>query len=150
MINFPSLLALPVVGLDPNNILLGQVVNGSHQTRNDMQHNNAAATVDDPHCADAILDAVKVIDHCFANASADFSDAMKVLLRVVSLQATGGDRGRLSAFEDAMVSNRWRGIRDGIRVTELAVPVGHRRHWGLVVHSDYATVEAILNRVGAP
>ncbi|MEH2253251.1 hypothetical protein [Nostoc sp.] len=37
---------------------------GYRNTRNNMQHASAAATVDSMHCATAILDVVKVIDHC--------------------------------------------------------------------------------------
>jgi len=121
-----------------------------HRTRNDMQHNNAAATVDDPHCADVILDAVHVIDHCYPGASAEFSDGMKVLLRVIGLHATNGNKSKLAAFEGAMVNNRWGGPKPKIRTVVLPVSVGHRRYSGIVIHSEYATIEALLNRVGAP
>jgi hypothetical protein len=66
--DFPKLLCHAAIGLDPGNAGLGAIVHATHKTRNDMQHNNAAATVDDPHCADAILDAVKVMNHCYPNA----------------------------------------------------------------------------------
>lgn len=147
---FEPLLCLPVVGLDPATVTLGHTINTTHKTRNDMQHNNAAATVDDPTCADSILDAVKVIDHCYPGASADFTASMKILLRVVWLHATNGDKAKLAAFENAMASNRWGGPKPKIRTVELPISVGNRRHWGLVIHSEYATVEALLNRIGAP
>jgi hypothetical protein len=41
---------------------LGKSVYDCHNTRNDMQHNNPAATVDAQHCADAIIDPVEVIE----------------------------------------------------------------------------------------
>ncbi len=148
-IDFLTLLALPAVGLNTNTDPLGQTINASHKTRNDMQHNNAAATVDDPHCADAILDAVKVIDRCYPGASGDFAASMKILLRVVGLHATNGDKAKLTMFENAMVNNRWGGPRPKIRTVELPIPVGHRRYWGIVIHPEYATVEALLNRIGA-
>jgi hypothetical protein len=148
--NFHALLSNPAVMLDPAITDLGHAVQSSHNTRNDMQHNNAAATVDDPHCADVILDAVKVIDHCYPSASKDFSEGIKILLRLVGLHATNGSKSKLTAFEDAMVNNRWGGIKPKIRVVELPIPVGYRRYWGVVVHSEYAVVEALLNRVGAP
>lgn len=147
---FNTLLRDPAVLLDPAIVHLGDSVNTSHKTRNDMQHNNAAATVDDPHCADTIVDAVNVIDHCYPGASVVFNASMKILLRVVALQATNGDKAKLTAFENAMVNNRWGGPKPKVRTVELPIPVGHRRYWGLVVHTDYATVEALLNRVGAP
>jgi hypothetical protein len=149
-VGFHSLLCDAAVSLDPANSALGHSVHSSHRTRNDMQHNNAAATVDDPHCADVILDAVNVIDHCYAGASAEFPDGMKILLRVISLHATNGNKSKLAAFEGAMVDNRWGTAKPKIRTVELPVPVGHRRYWGLVIHSEYATIEALLNRIGAP
>jgi hypothetical protein len=75
---------------------------------------------------------------------------MKVLLRLIGLHATNGNKSKLAAFEDAMVHNRWGGLKPKIRVVELPIPVGHRRYWGVVVHSEFATIEALLNRVGAP
>jgi hypothetical protein len=148
--DFHTLLALPAVGLDTVNHPLGVTLSASHKTRNDMQHNNAAATVDDPHCADAILDALKVIDHCYPTASGDFTPSMKTLLRLVTLHGSVGDKAKLAAFENAMVTYRWGGSKPSIRVVELPIPVGNRRYWGLVVHTEYATIEALLNRVAAP
>ena len=148
--DFPTLLAHVDVGLNPAPDGLGRTVNATHKTRNDMQHNNAAATVDDPHCADAILDAVRVMDHCYPGAPAALTGELKVLLRVVALHSSNGDKGKLRAFEDAMTKTKWGGPNPKIRVTELPIPTGHRRYWGLVIHSEYATVEALLNRVGVP
>src|SRR6266702_1692152 len=91
-VGFRTLLCDPAVLLDPATSALGEAVHGSHKTRNDMQHNNAAATVDDPHCADVILDAVSVIDHCYVLASVGFTPGMKVLLRLIRLHATSGDK----------------------------------------------------------
>jgi hypothetical protein len=149
-IGFHSLLCHPAVLLNPATNPLGEAVNGSHRTRNDMQHNNVAAAVDDPHCADVILDAVSVIAHCYPGATDGFTVSMKILLRLISLHATNGNKAKLAAFEDAMVTNRWGGPAPKVRVVELPIPVGHRRYWGIVVHSEYATIEALLNRVGAP
>jgi hypothetical protein len=73
---------------------------------------------------------------------------MKVLLRLVRLHATNGNKSKHAAFEDAMVNNRWGTPKPKIRIVELPVPVGHRRYWGLVVHLEHATIEALLNRVG--
>lgn len=149
-IGFRSLLCHAAVGLNPATVTLGDSVHSSHQTRNDMQHNNAAATVDDPHCADAILDAVRVIEHCYPGASSAFSSSIKVALRVVALHATTGDRLKLAAFEKEMAANRWGGPRPRIRTVELPIPAGNRRYWGIVIQSEFATVEALLNRVSAP
>src|SRR2546423_14696736 len=47
------------VQLDPRN--LGRRVHDSHETRNNLQHGNAAATVDVGFCATAIMDSFEVI-----------------------------------------------------------------------------------------
>ena len=50
----------PGVQLSPNGI--GRRVNARRNTRNQMQHADAAITVDNQHCADAILDAIRIIE----------------------------------------------------------------------------------------
>jgi hypothetical protein len=98
-----------------------------------MQHVNAAFTVDEQHCADAILDAVDAIEHCFPGTTAAYSDALKVSLRVIRLHSSKGDVRLRGAFEDAMRSHRWNGNDRKARVSEPPYPVGSRRYWGLVL-----------------
>src|SRR5689334_5018083 len=82
------------VALDPNG--LGGRVQASRNTRNTLQHQSAAATVDDRHCADAIIDGVAVIEHCWPGASTnDFLPWMRCALRIVRLISTQGDVVRL-------------------------------------------------------
>src|SRR5690349_15740129 len=50
---FAQLLDHAEVGLNHRTHPLGVLVHACHSTRNDMQHNNPAATVDTQHCADA-------------------------------------------------------------------------------------------------
>ena len=122
-----------------------------HDTRNKMQHVNAAFTVDDDqHCADAILDAVDAVEFCFPDTSATLSDALKVTLRVIRLHSSKGDARLPGAFEDAMRAHRWNGTDRKARVSEPPYPVGSRRFWGLVMMPEYAQVEAILNRLDVP
>lgn len=149
-IYFPQLLALPQVGLDPKKTILGKTVCNTHETRNHMQHSIAAATVDEQHCADAILDAVAVIENCFPGASNTFPDTIKVILRVIYIFSSNGNHSQRNSFEEAMRAYNWRGERERAKVTESIVSPGLRINWGLVIPGEYAIVETILNRVGAP
>jgi hypothetical protein len=155
-INFLPLLRLPNVALNPiadaqNPVVvpLGIPINASHLTRNQLQHVNAALSVDDQHCADAILDAVNVIDHCFPNSSPAFPEMLKISLRVVRLHSSQGNAGLRMKFEDAMRKHRWNGAKRNASVSEPPVAVGIRRYWGLVM-PEYAQVESILNSIGVP
>ena len=89
-IAFVQLLQHQTVGLDPSSSALGGTLNANHQTRNQLQHVNAALAVDDQHCADAVLDALDVIEHCFSGTVAKLPDAIKVALRVVRLHSNSG------------------------------------------------------------
>ena len=129
---------------------IGKAVHDCHLTRNDMQHNNAAATVDSQHCADAIIDVVEVIEHCFRGAMADLPEKLKVTLRVVRLYSQNDQPVQQTAFADAMQTHTWRGDRQRTRLDEIIVQPGVRANWGLVIPSEYARVEDILNRVGVP
>jgi len=116
-----------------------------------MQHASAAATVDDQHCADAILDAVRVIDHCWPNASTnDFRGWMKCALRVVRLYSSAGDATKRMPFEDAMRDGGWRADRRQPRQNELVIRPGVKQYWALVMSSTYAQVEVLLNGCGIP
>lgn len=115
-----------------------------------MQHVNAAFTVDDQHCADAILDGVAAIEHCFPGSLSLLADPMKVCLRVIRLHSSSGNRRLRGQFEDEMRRQRWNGSNRQAKVSEPPVPVGVRRYWSLVLSDEYPTVDAILNRIGVP
>lgn len=149
-LNFPDLLIHASVGLDIVNPGLGRATSDCHQSRNDMQHNNPAATVDSTHCADAIMDAVEVIEHCFPGTKAALPDKLKVTLRVVRLLSQQGDPHQQTEFGDAMRTHQWRGGRERARQDEVIVAPGPRANWGMVIPSEYARVEALLDRVGIP
>ncbi len=110
----------------------------------------AEYTVDGQHCADAIIDAVEVIEHCFPGAKAALPDKLKVTLRVVRLFSQHGDGNHQREFGDAMQRYQWRGTRERARQDEIMVAPGLRANWGLVIPSEYARVETVLNRVGVP
>lgn len=149
-IQFRGLITHAHVALSITAAGLGRSVYDCHTTRNDMQHNNPAATVDSQHCADAIMDAVEVIEHCFPGAKADLPDKLKVTLRVIRLYSQAGDPAQQTAFADAMQGYTWRGDRERARRDEAILAPGHRANWGLVIPSEYARIEAILNRVNVP
>lgn len=148
-IKFHDLLKHPAVNLDAKTTALGATLLRNHDTRNKMQHVNAAFTVDDQHCADAILDTVQTIDHCFPGSSGAFPDVLKVALRVVRLHSSQGNVGQRGRFEDAMRDFRWNSASKPrvLKRNEIAVTAGNRRHWGMVM-PEYAQVENILNSLG--
>lgn len=130
---------------------LGTSIQASRNTRNNMQHASAASTVDDQYCADAILDAVQVIDHCWPNASTnDFRGWMNCALRIVRLYSSQGNATKRTEFEDAMRNNGWRAEKRQPRIDEFLIRPGLRRYWALVMISSQAQVESILSICGIP
>lgn len=149
-IDFRGLVTHVEVGFDVRVPGLGKSICECHNTRNDMQHNNPAATVDAQHCADAIIDAVDVIEHCFPGAKAALPEKLKVTLRVVRLFSQHGDPRQQTQFGDAMQTHHWRGNRERAKQEEVIVAPGARTNWGLVIPSEYAQIETLLDRVGVP
>jgi hypothetical protein len=147
---FHGLMTHAAVGFDVVNPGLGKSVFDCHQNRNDMQHNNPAATVDAQYCADAIIDAVEVIEHCFPGTKLALPEKLKVTIRVVRLFSRQGDPRQQTEFGDAMQTHQWRGNRERAKQEELIVSPGSRTNWGLVIPSEYARVEGLLDRVGVP
>jgi hypothetical protein len=68
----------------------------------------------------------------------------------VRLYSQHGDPRQQTAFGDAMQAHQWRGHRERARQDEVIVAPGPRTNWGLVIPSEYARVESLLNRVGVP
>src|SRR5437899_5747403 len=136
-IKFHQLLGHPSVHLPSQTVPLGATLLRNHDTRNKMQHVNAAFTVDEQHCADAILDAIDAMEHCFPGTRPAFPDALKVAVRVIHLHSSRGDVRLRGAFEDAMRSHRWNGNDRKARVSEPPYSVGSRRYWGLVLFPVY-------------
>lgn len=148
--NFYSAWNAPGVELAPNG--LGRRVQGRRVTRNNMQHGDAAATVEAQHCADAILDAIRVIDKCWAGTSRRHFDAwVKCALRIVRLYSSRGDRLKRQPFEDAMLNTNWRGgSRKSIRVNENSIEPGRRVFWWLTLISHTQIVERCLDGLQIP
>ena len=149
-IAFVPLLQHATVGLSPTTSPLGATLATNHQTRNQLQHVNAALSVDDQHCADAVLDALNTIEHCFPNSTVALPDVLRVALRVIRLHSSQGNLGLRGKFEDDMRTYRWNGGQRSAKINEPPIPVGIRRYWGLIVMPEFAEVEAILNRLGVP
>ena len=137
----------PGASLAPDDI--GRRVQDRRYTHNNIQHENAAITVDAQHCADAILDVVKVIDMCWSQTSMhQFSDRVNCALRIVRLYSSAGDPSKHQLFEDAMrdVHWRWEG-RGSVRVSERRIEPGLRAFWWLAVREHTPLVESCLNEI---
>src|SRR5262249_51868875 len=133
-INFLPLLKLPAVGLDPTTTALGRALLDSHTTRNDMHHANPAATVDPQHCADAILDAVDAIEHCFDGSMALFTGPLRVAIRVTHVFSARGSPFHRALFIQLMRQYAWRGPGPVTRVKkyEMVILPGEKENWGFV------------------
>lgn len=153
-INFFDLLKHQDVALDSKTTALGGSLFASHQTRNNLQHENPAATVDVQHCADAILDAVQAIEHCFPGTTAalNFPPAIRVAMRVTRLLSSQGDLFQRSAFKSAMHDHGWRIEPKGklSKQNEVIINPGEQDHWGIALFRDYAAVEKLLDKIGVP
>lgn len=116
-----------------------------------MQHSSAAATVDDQHCADAILDAVQVIDHCWPGASVnDLRGWTKCALRIVRLYSSNGNAQQRVEFEDSMRDGTWRAVKRQPRTNEFVIRPGLRAYWSLVMIQSQTQVESILDSCSIP
>ena len=105
---FHGAITAPGVGLSTR-AGLGRRVQDRRNTRNNMQHADAAITVDTQHCSDAILDVVRVINRCWAGASErQLQDWVKCALRIVRLYSSEGDILKHQEFEDVMRSRNWK------------------------------------------
>lgn len=137
----------PGVSLAPEDI--GRRVQDRRYTRNNIQHENAAITVDTKHCADAILDAVRVIDICWSQTSVrQFSEWVKCTLRIIRLYSSAGDPLKHQPFEDVMRGVNWRGEgRTSVRVSERQIEPGLRAFWWLAVREHTPLVESCLNEI---
>jgi len=130
---------------------LGRQVQNYRNVRNNMQHGNAAATVDVYYCATAIITSVKVIDRLWRNSSILFPYWMKIALRIIRLYSDEGDSANRKPFEQYMRDLRWRGTsKDHVLVTEIAIELGHRDYWQLGVRMQPQLVEECLNELGIP
>jgi hypothetical protein len=133
------------VGLDAN---LGRCIQQSRDTRNNMQHNNAAAAVDDQHCADAIMDAVAVLIRCWpADYDQVFQPWLKCALRIVKAYSSTGDVMFRQYFEEAMRDEAWRSERRFPKVSETIILPGRRQYWGILVRESATLVDQLLNRI---
>jgi len=99
--NFHNSITAP--GVSPLPAPLESSIRGNRNTMNTMQHASAAVTVDDQHCADAFLDAIQVIDHCWPiSSSVVFPLWIKCAIRVVRLYSGQGNPRQRVDFEDRM------------------------------------------------
>jgi hypothetical protein len=138
----------PNVGLDPNG--LGARIQASRNTRNTLQHASAAATVDDQHCADAIMDAVDVIEHCWPGSAAARRSWMRCALRVIWLYSSNGGGGMRGVFEDKMRDGSWRVDARKPRINEIIIQVGRRQFWQILLTQAPSQIDEVLDVFGVP
>jgi hypothetical protein len=138
----------PNVALDPTD--LGSRVQASRNTRNTLQHASAAATVDDQHCADAILDVVDVIEHCWPGSAAGRRLWMRSALRVVWLYSSNGDGYIRGRFEDKMRAGAWRVELRKPRLNEIVIEPGRRQFWQILLTQVAAQIDDVLNDFSVP
>jgi hypothetical protein len=131
---------------------LGNSIQASRNNRNNMQHANLAATVDDQHCADAIMDALQVIEHCWPSAATnDLRPPMICALRIVRLYSSRGNQRQRIPFEDALRNGHWRAENRQPRVSEFIILPGRREFWwSHLIKESQVQVEAILTTLGIP
>lgn len=145
--NFPSLLSAPGVALDAQG--LGRRVQDHHDARNNMQHANAAATVDAAYCAVAIADAAEVIQTLWPDVT--WPGRVRCGLRIVRLYALMDDPLACESFENSMNDFGWRAAtNETVRVNAVQVQPGRREHWWWALRYRLPNVEALLNEIGAP
>ena len=136
------------VAIDKND--LGPRIQASRNTRNNMQHASAAATVDDQHCADAILDATAVIEHCWPGARSARRPWMRCALRVVWLHSSLCDGMALTAFEDEIRRGGWRVDSRKPRINEIIIEPGRRSFWQILLVASAVQVDQILSQLNVP
>lgn len=135
-------------GVELNVFQLGKMVNQNRQTRNQLQHGSAAATVDDEHCASAIAAAVEVVDHCWPGSSSTaFKPWLVCALRIVKLYSSGGQELLRQGFEDAMRDHPW-GDVEGLKANEVAIRPGLRQFWQYTCTYFLNAVEEQLDAQG--
>lgn len=124
---------------------------GYRRTRNNMQHATAAATVTLTHCATAIFDVAKVIDHCWPNTSStQFPDRIKCALRIIRLYSSEGNVSLRELFETKMQTQKWRTQKESVKTTGRQIQPGHRDFWYVAIRMQTPYVEECLNSVGIP
>lgn len=123
--DFHQILVAPGVALDPQN--LGRRVQDHHDTRNNMQHANAAATVDAPHCATAIADAAEIVVTLWPDVA--WPGRVRCGLRIVRLYALMDDPLACESFENSMSEFGWRAAtNEAVRANAVQVQPGRREH----------------------
>lgn len=145
--DFHQIIVAPGVSLDPVN--LGRRVQDHHDARNNMQHANAAATVDSSYCVTAIADAAEVIETLWPGTI--WHGRVRCALRIVRLYALVDDAVACQAFEDAMRDFGWRSqTNESVKVNAVQVEPGRRKHWWRALRYRLSNVEAMLDEIGAP
>ena len=121
-------------------------------TRNLMQHQNAAVVVDLHASADAILDIPEILNRLWGrNAMENLRPWQNVAIRIARLYSSSGDQSIRGQFENSMRNERWRGNAEerNPRVNETIIECGVRSHWDIAVKQKPHQVEQLLNNIDA-
>lgn len=129
---------------------LGDAIQQNRDTRNTLQHQAAAVTVDDQFCADGIMDAIEVMERCWPGALALVPPWVSCALRIVRLYSSAGCPQDRQSFEDEMREAGWRAEKRQPRTNEFLVRPGLRKYWALPLTQSVGQVEAILNALRIP
>ena len=134
------------------NAQLRREAKAHRNTRNNMQHATAAATVSRQLCADAVLNAASIIDSLWRKTSAEqFPPWLLCAMRIVTFDSTASpDRVPPIELEDAMRDLSWRGSRETLLANEVQIRPGIRDHWGLALRTRTSQVEQCLNELDVP
>jgi hypothetical protein len=148
-LRFHEVLRAHEVNLAPTE--LGVRIQHRRDLRNELQHQNAAATVDGQYCAAAVMDAAEVIETLWPGTSAEALAAwVHCALRVVRLHSPVGDPALREEFEQCMRRTTWRQRREGVRANAIQIEPGLREYWASTIRRQVGVVEECLNLIGAP
>ncbi len=119
-----------------------------HDTRNKIQHQGSALTVNQRYCADAIICSVTLLEELWPSVrSENIRNWMSCALKVVWLYSSHGDISKREPFEIEMRRTEWRGESDSIQPDEVAVKPGNKNFWHWALHHRTPQVEKCLAEI---
>ena len=125
---------------------------GYRNTRNNMQHVGAALTVDAQHCADAVMDAVQVINTLWPPTPVHLlRNRLAVSLRIVRLYSSYGDPVHREDFISNMLGYDWRNTEnEQVRRDAVQIKPGQREYWSHALFRRIPDVQRLLDESGVP
>ncbi len=148
-IGFHASVTAPGVTLDA---ALIPRLTGYRDTRNNMQHVGAALTVDAQHCADAIMDAVLVLNSLWPpRAVHELRGQLGVSLRIIRLFSAEGDPVQREDFVSNMLGHSWRSSEgEQVKTDSVQIRPGQREYWSHALFRRTSDVLRILDESLVP